>query len=686
MSTNFTVDQTAPFAELAVRFQVVSAKNQTVVCVAILIEQNMTRVNTAVSYLPLALALYSAMVSFVSIIVRAAIGNGFMSALATYGLATTSGIVSVHTPGIFDIFSYTQFIVMTGQLSINYPSFYSTFTSLFHWSFLEFPNSFAGSGPENATEVLKYGGAGSVNLIKGSKYPVDNRKLGNQLMSMSWDQEFSTTLRSSIGTIPAIDIMAPTSSPTVSSENRHQKRQQLEPTQATEPPPTTTTLSTSTNSTNSTSTTTKSTTKSSSNSTTSSSTKSKSTTTTLNSQTVTFTKSSIPTSTVIITPTITDPFNSVDSTYRKYNVSRYGMEAYAAAIGMFPSDIFLCTLINIIVAGGVSLFLSTFVLVVIWSSAKSNHRKNQTLQYASNFVAGNLLRVWSLFYTPLALSAMYQLTISGSTLLMAIASVSLLILSVGVTVLLTWRILHASARLLLFENMGALLKYGPLYNTLTEEGTLFFLVNLLVRFLWGLCVAMLSTHAIAQIGVLLAVELGYMLVIGVKWPFTESGDNKFHLLLGFLRIVITGCSIAYLHELDTTPEVRQLFGYIQMALHLAVFIVMFALILWNTIQVVLLWQSRHRTFWKTKVFGLEGTAEHDHDWVVTGRPQSRRPAPALVNPNPMQPVQTRRYTVQPYSSITNIQSADDEDLTRHRSAFRHTLQASGYRQSRFPLE
>ncbi|ORY96064.1 TRP-like family, partial [Lobosporangium transversale] len=98
-------------------------------------------------------------------------------------------------------------------------------------------------------------------------------------------------------------------------------------------------------------------------------------------------------------------------------------------------------------------------------------------------------------------------------------------------------------------------------------------------------VAMLSSYGVAQVAILMLVELGYVLVIGVKWPYADSGDNKFHLLLGFIRLVVTGCSAAYVHDLNASPEARQIFGYIQMALHLITFIIMFALILWNTIQV-----------------------------------------------------------------------------------------------------
>ena len=146
----------------------------------------MEAVNTAVGYLPLALAVYSGAISLTSILLRATVGTGFLGALATYGLASTSDVISVHTPGFFDIFFYTQFMLMTGQLSVNYPSFYSTFTSLFHWSFLEFRSSFAGNGPDNSTYVLAYGGAGSVNQIKEAPSKWSGSHLNKRLLAAGW--------------------------------------------------------------------------------------------------------------------------------------------------------------------------------------------------------------------------------------------------------------------------------------------------------------------------------------------------------------------------------------------------------------------------------------------------------------------------------------------------------------------
>ena len=259
---------------------------------------------------------------------------------------------------------------------------------------------------------------------------------------------------------------------------------------------------------------------------------------------------------------------------------------------------------------------------------------------------------------------MYQLTISGSVARTVVSAASLLILSVGATIFFTWRILRASSELLLYNDQGTLLKYGTLYNTLAQEGTLFFLVTLLVRFLWGLSVAMLSSFGVAQVAILLVVEVGYLLVIAIKWPYAESGDNKFHLFLSVIRIAITGCSIAYLPQVEASPEVRELFAYIQMSLHLAVFIVIFALLLWNLIQVIMFWRMRHSDKWRgpTKTYNFEDPVEGtEPGWGLTGRPLSgggahTRGIPVAVHDGDDDedgsvPARNRRFTVLSYSSL-----------------------------------
>ncbi|GJJ69494.1 hypothetical protein EMPS_01840 [Entomortierella parvispora] len=680
LQTSFNISQSAPYAELMVTLQIVGSNNQSIVCVSILLEQTMPNVNTALSYLPLALACLSGTLGLVATMMRAAVGNGLLGAAATYGLASEA--IAVHTPGFFDIIFYTQFMVMTGQLSVNYPSFYPTFTALFHWSFLEFKDSLAGKGPANATDVLKYGGPGSVNQnqIRVGNSTLDsvrdlstldgsNNNSSSSILKRDMDR-FYREWREAKSRAIAHDLALQgvyeslRHGPSLTSRPL-QRRQEITAT-------TDTAVSSPTSSPSATTTTTTTTTTTSTDDSdptppsSRSPPRSKSTSARQPPPTrppPSRTSYIAPTSTLVI-PTITDPFTNTSGTNVQYNVSRFGIESYAAAIGAFPLDLFLGTLINAALAAVGSLLVSAALLGFAWIMAKEKHQRGKTLEHALNFVVGNLLRVWCLIYTPLALSAMYQLTISGSVARTVISAASLLILSVGATIFFTWRILRASSELLLYDDQGTLLKYGTLYNTLAHEGTLFFLVTLLVRFLWGLSVAMLSSFGVAQVAILMVVEVGYLLVIAVKWPYAESGDNKFHLFLSVIRIAITGCTIAYLPQVEASPEVRELFAYIQMSLHLAVFIVIFALLLWNLIQVVMFWKMRHSDKWKgpTKTYNFEDPIEGtEPGWGLTSRPLSgggvhTRGIPVATHDGDDDddgsgPARNKRFTVVSYSSL-----------------------------------
>jgi hypothetical protein len=420
-----------------VTMQIVGSNNQSIVCVAVLLEQTMETVNNAVSFLPLALACLSGAISLTATFMRASVGNGFLGAAATYGMATEP--ISVHTPGFFDVIFYTQFMLMTGQLSVNYPSFYATFTALFHWSFLEFRDTLLGKGPANATEVLTFGGAGSVNQIQDSRAgsnrggtsiitptttttapittavegPRNPRKrdlsydrhgeqelgyfIGQDLLPLVWTAQTASTFRVTIvdtrtaarvyvqPTLPAkrqigvgvgpdetgtASQVTPTSGSSVSAPASDSS--------TSTPiisPPTTSDSSTSTSTT----------------------TNSKTTTTiskpfTRPNPPVTRTSPSQPpassTSPTLIIPTIRDAFTNTSASNIQHNVSRFGIEAYAAAIGAFPSSLFLGTLLNAVLAMIAALLLSGGFLGIAWMMAKEKHQRGKTLQHSFNFVAG----------------------------------------------------------------------------------------------------------------------------------------------------------------------------------------------------------------------------------------------------------------------------------------------------------
>ncbi|KAF9981315.1 hypothetical protein BGZ75_007432 [Mortierella antarctica] len=591
IQTSFNnVSQAAPFAELMVAMQIIGSNNQSIVCVAVLLEQTMTEVNTAISLLPLALALFSGAISLVATIMRASIGSGFLGAVASYGLPTEA--VSVHTPGLFDIIFYTQFMVMTGQLTLNYPSFYSTFTALFHWSFLQFKDTLVGKGPANATEVLTFQGSGSVNQMRAQIYVPGNHSQfafeSTSSIPSSTDvrkRSLAEDLRKhveqaplpAVGTPQAAALLTSTKlRPTPVSAEQLKRRQDpiSESVSPLSPPPSPSPSPSPSDSEPAfTSTTSSSSTKSTSSSSSSSSSRSRSIgvrPTPPPSRTPPPNPTASSTTPALVIPTITDPFTNTSAGTEQYNVSRFGIESYAAAIGAFPSTLFLGTLINAALAAVGTLVLSAMLLVMAWVKAKENHQKGKTLQHALNFVA---------------------------------------------------------------------------------------------------------------------VEFGYMLVIAIKWPFSQSGDNKFHLFLSILRIAITGCSIAYIHSLEASPEMRQLFAYIQMALHLAVFIVIFALSLWNLIQACIFWRTRHSDSWKgpTKTYNFDDPIDgSEQGWGMSGRPLSSGGGSHIRqvqygeddDDSRFSLVKTRRFTVQSYSSLgSSSHSARGASMrhTMHGSAHPHMM-------------
>ncbi|KAG0095693.1 hypothetical protein BGZ93_005569, partial [Podila epicladia] len=345
---------------------IVGSNQQTIVCAAVLLEQTMTSVNTAIGLLPLALAAYSGGISLAATIMRAAIGNGFLGAVATYGLASEA--ITVHTPGFFDIIFYTQFILMTGQLAINYPSFYSTFTALFHWSFLGFKDSLAGKGPANATFILAYGGAGSVNQINS---PLNGSWLSSGISNnINHDNNNKRSMNDFHAYEPSNSATnsPPTSPHTSPYTSSHESPQSPPPTS----PPTTPTSS--------------ATKPSSSKSSRSMSQSPFSSMRPANDPGTPARASSTATSpspTVIVDIPVS--FTNISGSV-PHNISRFGVEAYAAAIGAYPSKLFLGTLINAALAVVVSLVLSGILLVVAWVMAKGKHQKGKTLQHAANFI------------------------------------------------------------------------------------------------------------------------------------------------------------------------------------------------------------------------------------------------------------------------------------------------------------
>jgi hypothetical protein len=90
---------------------------------------------------PVAFAVFAAIVTIFSIYVTSTDAEqDILISASNYGIEPSA--LRLKTPGLFDIVFYAQFIVVTGQLNIQYPLFYPLFTSNFAWSNLLFVPDF----------------------------------------------------------------------------------------------------------------------------------------------------------------------------------------------------------------------------------------------------------------------------------------------------------------------------------------------------------------------------------------------------------------------------------------------------------------------------------------------------------------------------------------------------------------
>ena len=90
------------------------------------------------TYVPVAFTIFAALVSFPASFATVSEAEHDVF-LFTSNYAMLPAALRLKSPGFFDLIYYAQFIVLTGQLNLNYPEFYQLFVSNFAWSYLLFP-------------------------------------------------------------------------------------------------------------------------------------------------------------------------------------------------------------------------------------------------------------------------------------------------------------------------------------------------------------------------------------------------------------------------------------------------------------------------------------------------------------------------------------------------------------------
>lgn len=129
-------------ADITAQYSAVDADSQHLICIQLAPVGYQHPVWQKIfTFLPVGLTVTAAILSLIASMIVFHHDAEHDIFLFSSNYAMLPGVLRLKTPGFFDLVFYAQFIVISGQLNIDYPRFFALFTSNFSWSFLLFQST-----------------------------------------------------------------------------------------------------------------------------------------------------------------------------------------------------------------------------------------------------------------------------------------------------------------------------------------------------------------------------------------------------------------------------------------------------------------------------------------------------------------------------------------------------------------
>jgi Transient receptor potential (TRP) ion channel len=177
---------------------------------------------------------------------------------------------------------------------------------------------------------------------------------------------------------------------------------------------------------------------------------------------------------------------------------------------------------------------------------------------------GNLVRILMLFHLPVTIFSSYELTLgrgNGSVLRIALAALSLIIVSIVIPILLIFRLFITSTSKL-YDETWTLLALGPLYNHYRHGSQLFACIFFATSLSLGITIGCGQKSGTAQAIIILIIEVISALVTSVWLPWGHGASMGLisflfcvaRIVVAVLLVILTPpASISLLH-LASTPD------------------------------------------------------------------------------------------------------------------------------------
>lgn len=280
--------------------------------------------------------------------------------------------------------------------------------------------------------------------------------------------------------------------------------------------------------------------------------------------------------------------NVVDGIYVTDIENRYGLEHMGQLVGMADDQdiwagmmVWLCVII-----------LAAFIVVQVgfliqWIYRRSTKETEEDLR-AKNipFSIGNVVRIlYNYMLVPIVAFSAYQLVIARSAPVycVVLACITLVVL-IAFGAYLLFLIVTTRPKSVLFDDLPIVLRFGPLYNTYSDEAATFAFIPLVLQFCRGLAIGAIQPSGLAQLVILAICEVIHIFTLNAVKPFqSPTSMNAYHTVFSCLRLVTLLLMVAFVPGLGVNEGTKGWIGYAILIIHACVLIFGFLLSALQTI-------------------------------------------------------------------------------------------------------
>lgn len=296
------------------------------------------------------------------------------------------------------------------------------------------------------------------------------------------------------------------------------------------------------------------------------------------------------------------------------NVLEAGIPIYTTDIGIettnaFMTMFFVVLILILIVVGTLGL---GYLVLLAWSRSSWRREDAQrALEKYPTFARAWGLRGALVCTFPILVFAFYQWTLKDSwlaILLSVILFVALLICILPPIFFVLRSIIPLPARWARQDDSTPSHWLAPLIASLRPERYLFLVPVIVAVLVRALVIAFGQSNGLAQVIVLLVLEVIMLVVVSVLRPHRTRGGDILSTFFAVARVVCTGLMIAFAQSIDLKPIPRVAIGIVIAVIYSVIVVFMFFNILWNMglwriMRCFRPWKSRNATTGATTLIG-----------------------------------------------------------------------------------